>query len=50
MDDETSIRLITTLNLRSLKYEVEEAGDDEEVIKVRCSMLTPLANKLACLY
>ena len=26
------------LNLRSLKYEVEEARDGEEAIKVRCSM------------
>jgi hypothetical protein len=50
MDDETSIRLITTLNLRRLKYGVEEAEDGEEVIKVRCSILTPLAKKIACLY
>ncbi len=40
MDDEASTRLFTTLNLRSLKYEVEEA------INVRCSMLTPLAKSL----
>jgi CheY-like chemotaxis protein len=50
MDDEASTRLITTLNLRSLKYEVEEVRDGEEAIKVRCSMLTPLAKKLACPY
>jgi len=39
MDEEASIRLITTLNLRRLKYGVEEAEDGEEAIKVRCSML-----------